>query len=355
MNIPKVLVADRRRRGFALIAVAGSAVAMLGALGLAVDLGRLYIVRNEAQAFTDSAALAAVIELDGTQNGFQRARNKVAANTNRWNMATQNFVDPVTEFAQAQTGPWEANPATGVNYRFLRVRAGADVSMYFVPVLGQPSTIHTGARAVAGQVPMTRLREGTFPFSPIAHNNTPPHFGLQIGQQYTLRWASNPKMNNVCEGDKVQSVIDKAKATGDERGYIEETSSSIIRQAIEGDYQTRPLAVGDIVDMTGGAKQTQLDSLINRVNQDTDSQATTYAQYVNNDAGNGRRVVLVPLNTWSPDYLVVGFAAFFLLHPSEYTKGGNQPFCAEYIGAYVQGASHGGAGQPGAYVARLLE
>jgi len=47
---------------------------LLGAVGLAVDLGRMYIVKGEAQTFADSAALAAVLELDSTSAGITRAR-----------------------------------------------------------------------------------------------------------------------------------------------------------------------------------------------------------------------------------------------------------------------------------------
>src|SRR5215471_21585792 len=47
-----------RRSGFTLIATALCITSLLGMLGLAVDLGRVYIAKNEAQSFTDSAALA---------------------------------------------------------------------------------------------------------------------------------------------------------------------------------------------------------------------------------------------------------------------------------------------------------
>ncbi len=109
--------------------------------------------------------------------------------------------------------------------------------------------------------------------------------------------------------------------------------------------------------MTGGAKQTQQDSIINRVRQDTDWASGSYAEYLVNGTGNGRRLIAVPINTWSPDYRVVGFAAFFLLDSSEYQSatGGNKPFCAEYIGPYVQGSAHQGAGGAGAFVVRLVQ
>ena len=51
--------AKARQRGFVLIAMSASMFLMLAVMGLAFDIGRIYIARNEAQIFTDAAALAA--------------------------------------------------------------------------------------------------------------------------------------------------------------------------------------------------------------------------------------------------------------------------------------------------------
>jgi hypothetical protein len=115
------------------------------------------------------------------------------------------------------------------------------------------------------------------------------------------------------------------------------------------------LVIGEPVIMTGGNKQTQRDAIVNRINQDTDPTSTSYAQYEAGDAGNGRRLVVVAINTGHPDEIVLGFHLFFLLHPSEYDAGGNRPFCAEYVGPYVQGSRRKGAGSAGAYVVRLVQ
>src|SRR5688572_4796540 len=84
------------------------------------------------------------------------------------------------------------------------------------------------------------LGEGLFPFSPFWHSNDAPHYGLVPGQQYTLRWAASPRVNqNTCAGDNSQAMIDLAESGGGaERGFIEETSSDNVRQAIIADYQT---------------------------------------------------------------------------------------------------------------------
>ncbi len=325
-------------------------------LGAAVDIGRLYIAKNEAQAYSDAAALAAVLELDGTTDGITRALARVSASANRWNLGTRQFTGTQTDFATAAGGPWEANPSPATGYRFARVRASVAVPLYLIPIVVSKSASTVRATAVAGQVPKTNFSEGILPFSPYTHNSNPPHFGYTPGINYTLRWGSNPKVGqNVCPGDDAAQWVAQAHAAGaSDRGYIEENSASIIRASIVDNYQTRPLEVGDTVTMTGGNKQTERDSLVTRIWQDTDPYSANYAQYVASDTGNGRRIVVVPMNNGSPDFTVMGFAAFFLLLPSEYDAGGNRPFCAEYIGPYLQGSRRKGAGEGGASVARLV-
>lgn len=58
-----------------------------------------------------------------------------------------------------------------------------------------------------------------------------------------------------------------------------------------------------------------------------------YATYLTNATGNGKRLVVVPVN--NNQLSVVGFAAFFLYPASQY-QGKN--YCAQYVGAMVQGA-----------------
>src|SRR5260370_41282987 len=72
MVIPPV---DRKRseRGFSLIMIAASAVVMFGMLGLTTDLGRVYIAKNELQAFADASAVWAAFQLNGASTGLVAA------------------------------------------------------------------------------------------------------------------------------------------------------------------------------------------------------------------------------------------------------------------------------------------
>lgn len=350
-------------RGYTLLATALALVGMIGMTGLAIDVGRMYVAKNEAQTYADAAALRAALELDGTTAGFQRARDAVTQSPNRWNFANSAFSGTVVEFSQSSSGPWEADPPSAAGYRFVRVRASAAVPISFMQVLAQGNTRIVRAEAAAGQMPKYGFREGLFPFSPFAHNPTsPPNFGLMPGQRYTLRWAASPKLSNansLCPGDATQAMIDLAQAGGgEERGYIEQTSASVIRKTIVADYQSVFRQIGDSVIMTGGAKQTMRDALVERVRQDSDTSSSTFAEYLANGQGNGRRIVAAPINLGEPGgYRIVQIGAFFLSTPDAYLSamGGNKPFCAEYIGPYVQGSTRQGAGDPGYYVVRLVQ
>ena len=342
-----------RRSGFSLLALGVSAAVIFGMLGIAIDLGRMYIARSESQSYVDAATLTAALELDGTEAGLQRARDIIAASVNKWNFGNNSFSNRDIQFSTAPDSGFEANPASAANVRYIKVESRVDQSNFFMPLIGAAIQAPVRAQAIGGQAEKTSFSEGSFPFSPLAHNAAQPDFGLEKGQLYTIRWAANPKTNqNVCPGDNDDIWINQAEAgRGSERGYIEETSASLIREAIIGNYQTATLSVGDTVSMTGGAKQTERDALHTRVGQDSDPNAPNFASY----HGNGRRLVVMPINTYSPNYTVLGFRAFFLLPANQYGTGGNTEWCAEYVGSYVQGSRTQGAGASGAYVARLVQ
>jgi hypothetical protein len=346
------------------MSVSAAAIVLIGSVGLAVDLGRMYITKGEAQTFVDSAALAAVLELDATQEGIDRARAAVSANANRTNFGTVQITNTVVEFATSSAGPWSANPGGAPGYGFARVQATVNLPLYFLAIAASKNSTPVVAQAIAGQVPKTTFSEGLFPFSPYAHNNVGPDFGLQAGKMYTLRWPANPRMgnnSNVCEGDRTGYMVNSVAeaAGGSERGFIESTSADLIRQTIIDDYQSVTRTIGDLVSMTGGAKQSQLDSLQTRILQDSDTTSTRYSQY----QGNGRRIIAAPINDGGTplgsNNRIVGIGAFLLTPTGQYGNGGGQAWCAEYIGCWLQGGKNrcavgGSQSAAGAYVARLV-
>jgi uncharacterized membrane protein len=67
--------------------------------GLAVVVGRMYIAKNETQAYADSAALDAATKLDGSAAGIQAATAAVAASVNTWQFNTTTFTGTTVEFS----------------------------------------------------------------------------------------------------------------------------------------------------------------------------------------------------------------------------------------------------------------
>ncbi|MEO8100286.1 MAG: pilus assembly protein TadG-related protein [Acidobacteriota bacterium] len=147
-----------RQKGFVLIAMSVAMLLMLASLGMAFDFGRIYIARNEAQIFTDAAALAAAQKLDGTASGVDAAREAVRRLPNRWSLGTKSFEGVVVEFS-ADAKKWEANPADPAGLTFTRVTAPENqVSIVFLRAVGGPESFTVPAHSVAATAP-TRLVE----------------------------------------------------------------------------------------------------------------------------------------------------------------------------------------------------
>jgi uncharacterized membrane protein len=149
---------DRNRRGFVLIAMSITMLLLLAVMGLAFDVGRIYIARNEAQVFTDAAAMAAAAKLDGTKAGLDRARDAVAHVPMRWNLGTQEFKGVVVEFS-ADGSKWEQDPRDPSGITEARVTAPDNsVEITFLRAVGGPNNFTVPAHAAAAANPV-RLTE----------------------------------------------------------------------------------------------------------------------------------------------------------------------------------------------------
>ncbi len=146
---------SRSQCGFVLIAMSVSMFLMLAVIGLAFDLGRIYIARNEAQVFTDAAAMAAAAKLDGTAAGIQRAREAAVRVPMRWNFGTKQFTGTVVEFSEDGM-TWDKD---GPGARYARVTAPENsVEITFLRAVGGPSGLTVAAHSVAVSNPV-RLTE----------------------------------------------------------------------------------------------------------------------------------------------------------------------------------------------------
>lgn len=349
----------RRQRGYILVATALSIPFLLGVSGLAIDIGRMYITKSEAQAFADSASLAAARELDGTTAGVTRATNVASNNSEKWRFDTQPFTSVITTFGTSANGSFTASPPSPpTGYRFARVEATVNLPMYLIRVLTGP-TSQVRAAAVAGGLAMTSTNGGQFPFSPytrkgyagaVPDDNSDP-FGYRVGNDYTLRWGAPGDRTDCGTDDDVASLAEN----GSIRGYCcVSNSAAEIREAIVG-LDTDPITIGAYVPMDNGAKNTEMSAIAQRVELDADTTSSTYSAYRSGGSGNGTRVVFVVVNGGAPNYQALGFAGFFLKTASYYDGlKGNDSACAEYIGAWTAGIPVPAPGGSGAYKLRLF-
>jgi Flp pilus assembly protein TadG len=354
-------IRSRRDRGFVLVTVALAAVAVFGCLGLAVDLGRMYIVKNEAQSYADAAALAGALQLNGTSAGVTAAQTAATSLGDYYNLGTTSFTGTTVQVATSLSGPWVSTgspPSPATNYIYAKVTANASMKLYFLPVVSGSTSLTVQAAATAQQVAPSTWNTGAFPFSPIGfdgpnggNNTAATNWGFVVGQQYTMRYAANGKSE--CTGDSGDSDHTK---NGSARGFWGDNSANVLGQQVLGDLQEESLTVGEVLPGVGGAKTSVADDIVSRVDQDTDTSDDTYASYIAG-GGNGRRLVTMPIQS-EVDGTVLGFGTFLLMDDGSYDHTGNSNWCAIFIGGAGLRDSPGGLGASstfGTYVVQLVQ
>jgi Flp pilus assembly protein TadG len=368
-----------RQSGFVLITMAAACIAMLGALGLAVDMGRIFIAKSETQAYVDAQSVAAALQLDGTSTGITNAINAATDSsnswnysaTNKWNFDTSTIGSPTVDFATAQAGPWYSTDASlaaaGVSdsdVSYVRVQATVAVPMAFLPVVMTTKTYTQSVKsqAIAGQVSFsnsTSLSVGLAPFTGVASSLTGPNYGFTPGGSYDIQWPQYNSSRSQCNNGHPLNCFNKppcaSETTTAEQavvnhwgsslsGYWGSNSASVINQEILDQAQLQAVAVGTDLQpvLSNGQKQSASKSLDDRVNEDPANTETDYASYIADASHNGRRLIVVPLvnpsnkpggGDQSP---VIAYGEFFLQTNAtqDYyasTKG-NEPYCAIYVG-----------------------
>ena len=122
-----------QNKGQVILMVGLATIVMFGIVGLAVDIGRLYVTRVELGRATDAAALSGILELDGTSGGLTRAENK----------AEEYFDDNEPNATGIATASSTANELT--------FNASKSINMIFLSVLGiNNATVSAHAKAGFG-------------------------------------------------------------------------------------------------------------------------------------------------------------------------------------------------------------
>lgn len=123
MLTQKVLLRNNRRRGSVIVYVTLALVALLGAAGLTIDVGNLYLQRDKAQRAADAAALAGALQL---MDGKSIAEASTAAK----NVAAKNDYD-ITKGATVVCTP----EAEGVD-AWYRVHVSKPAPVFFMAIFG---------------------------------------------------------------------------------------------------------------------------------------------------------------------------------------------------------------------------
>jgi hypothetical protein len=328
-----------------LLAVAFLLMLILAFGGLVLDLTRVLAEHRALQTRLDAAALSAVLELDGTARGVERARQHAREHTAR------------CEFARQAAGPWEEFPIRVEEIRLVRVRGDTRIPLTLIRMVTHNDASHVWAIARAEQRLQTEFREGLFPYSPLAPDPHSPNHGLVRGAHHTLRWAEQPSlsMGNVCPGDADTKLLDLAIAGKEaSAGFLDVSTPYNIRQAILWNAQNSIRRLGGVIAGVPGGRLQEVAALRERIGQDSDRYSRSYTEYETRGHGNGRRLIAAAIHAPAPGREILGVGAFFLLPMSEYDASGDRPFCAEYVGSYLQGAPHGGAGHTGYLTAELV-
>ncbi|VTU26424.1 putative membrane protein [Variovorax sp. PBS-H4] len=120
-----------RQGGAVIITTALLLLFLLGFMGLALDFGRLFILKTELQTSMDSCALAAVQELDGATDALTRATSAglVAGNLNRINFQGEAaaVADAEVTFSDSLSGTYSKTFAPIANAKYakcIHTRAG---------------------------------------------------------------------------------------------------------------------------------------------------------------------------------------------------------------------------------------
>lgn len=197
---PKFQIRDRQR-GAVLLLVTFSLIAFLGLAALALDLGRMYIIKSQLQNAADAGALRAALELNGTSEGILRAGDPgtpcksgsadpcgiEAALENAHLLAADDLLagEVTVQVAKSPTGEWidPDDAEAPYDYYYAKVTTRKEgIASFFAGVLG---IWENAARAVAIAGRYSPQGEVMPIFIPIVRRNSDQLNGLADFPDYS--------------------------------------------------------------------------------------------------------------------------------------------------------------------------
>lgn len=200
------VVPIRKQQGVVAMMFAIVLIAMIGFMGLALDLSRLYNRKVELQSVADVAALAAARQLVGTTEGIDRATAAAAAAVGRLKFNYNSTpiawsASAITFSTSSSAGAWvdaSAARASAGTMRFVRVDTsemdpdmGVIDTIFMRVVSSTLATASTSASAIAGRSSIDVTPLALCAMSADAATSRPPkgelvQYGFRRGVAYDL-------------------------------------------------------------------------------------------------------------------------------------------------------------------------
>lgn len=184
------------QRGAVAVMVAVALVALLGFLGLVVDLGRMLVIKAELQNAADACALAAAQELDATPNALTRAENAGVTVGSRNLQNFQSAAVPVSA-ADIRFSTTLSSPA-GDNSNYLTQAAGAPADSRYAMCSLTTAGIQMTISGIVGVGPQALAASAVATLAPSQSNcalpigvctkGPAPNYGLSPGQWINARF-----------------------------------------------------------------------------------------------------------------------------------------------------------------------
>ena len=325
----------RDERGVTLILAAMLIVVLLGAVALAVDIGRLYLTRQYLVNGCDASALAGGMELPNQAKATAKADETANAN----GMANHKVSFPADGIA--------AEGATKI-----RVDGQLYVHHTFARILG------FGVRPVGAYAVVLRrghigsVTDHVVPWGIPWYDNTGNPYQYNNGTQYTLKVGSQTDLSGSglpakTGGNFYPLALERSLGDGSSGAKV---YNQTIKWGFQGTVQVGDITStepGNMVGPTRQAVSTDSDSLFKRAQQPPWADDS----WNNYDYGCPRIVVvpiISPLGNGRTDVEILGFASFFVQSAT------GQEVKGYFIGYTIPQA--GGSGPDfGVFTFRLIE
>jgi Flp pilus assembly protein TadG len=288
----------KRKRGASLILAVIALVAVLGAVALAVDVGRLYLTRQYLVNGCDAAALAGGMELPNQAKATAKADE--AANTNGMTNHTVSF---------------PADGITGEGATKIRVDGQMYVHHTFARVLGF-AIRPVGAYAVVVRTgPVSGLTGNVVPWGVPWYDKSGQPYTYNTGALYTLKVGSQTDLSDGSlartGGNFYPLALERSLGDGSSGAKV---YNEDIKTGFDGAIKVGDITSTEPGNMVGPTRQAVVSDA-NSLFKQADQQPWADDTWNNYDYGNPRIVIvpiISPLSNGRTDVEILGFAAFWV-------------------------------------------